>query len=350
MTQTDRGPRRAIQEPVKGRQGEVLDAPHYGSASAEEKNQFLKTLVEAAQADSTEADCALTLMLLPLWPGRDAGSGGELFSEVLTRAVEAIRHLDLQQVNRITATTLQNMKRDLIRARRREVAVQNLHVEIDLGDLAADQVAAEPGTTASRPGPRRRCQPLPRDARGGRRLLAGRSGHRARSDRGCGPETVPKSPTPGPGNSFGSRLRGAVPKRAGRWFFNFRGSDSPPSQQPKVNDAQLYPHHARRVPPAVGALSAVEPRRDPTPGRALPSRECRLDGGRHAAARSLRVRASHLGACRKGPSIGVIEGRSDGAGPVKTRRTNAQLAQLMEAAEASERNLLLSMAANPGAG
>ena len=37
----------------------------------------------------------------------------------------------------------------------------------------------------------------------------------------------------------------------------------------------------------------------------------------------------------------------DGARPVTTRRTNAQMAQLIEAAE---RNLLLSMAASSGAG
>lgn len=50
----------------------------------------------------------------------------------------------------------------------------------------------------------------------------------------------------------------------------------------------------------------------------------------------------------------AVEGRVgevlDGARPVTTRRTNAQTAQLIEAAEASERNLLLSMAANSGAG
>ena len=50
----------------------------------------------------------------------------------------------------------------------------------------------------------------------------------------------------------------------------------------------------------------------------------------------------------------VAQGREgellDGAYLVTTRRTNAQMAQLIEAAEASERELLLSVAAKLGAG
>jgi hypothetical protein len=50
----------------------------------------------------------------------------------------------------------------------------------------------------------------------------------------------------------------------------------------------------------------------------------------------------------------AVKGREgevlDGARPVATRRTNAQMAQLIEAAEASERELLLSVAAKLGAG
>lgn len=138
----------------------LLDALHHGMASADEKNQLLKALIEAAQADGTAADCALTLMLLALWPGLDAvyrrsswrgaGWGGELSSEVLTRATEAIRCLDLHRVNRIAATILRNVERDLIRARRREVAVQKLHVAFDVSDVAADPVAAEPQASPER--------------------------------------------------------------------------------------------------------------------------------------------------------------------------------------------------------
>jgi RNA polymerase sigma-70 factor (ECF subfamily) len=138
----------------------LLDALHHGVASADEKNQLLKALIEAAQADGTAADCALTLMLLALWPGLDAayrrsrwrgaGLGDELSSEVLARATEAIRCLDLTRVNRIAATILRNVERDLIRARRREVAVQKLHVEFDSSDVAAGPVASEPQASPAR--------------------------------------------------------------------------------------------------------------------------------------------------------------------------------------------------------
>jgi RNA polymerase sigma-70 factor (ECF subfamily) len=138
----------------------LLDALHHNASTADEKNVLLRALIEAAQADGTEADCALTLMLLALWPGLDAiyrramcrrvGSVGEVSSEVLARATEAIRCLALDRVNRIAATILQNIERDLIRARRREVAVQKLHVAFDLSDAAADPVASEPQTSPER--------------------------------------------------------------------------------------------------------------------------------------------------------------------------------------------------------
>ena len=135
----------------------LLDVLHHSAATADEKNALLRALIEAAQDDGTTADCALTLMLLALWPGLDAifrramcrsvGSVGEVSSEVLARATEAIRCLDLNRVNRIAATILQNIERDLIRARRRELAVQKLHVAYDVSDAAADPVAAEPAAS-----------------------------------------------------------------------------------------------------------------------------------------------------------------------------------------------------------
>lgn len=138
----------------------LLDALHHGTATADEKNALLRALIEVVQDKGTTADCALTLMLLALWPGldavftrsrwRDGGSASELSSEVLTRATEAIRCLDLNRVNRIAATILQNIERDLIRARRREVAAQKLHVAFDLSDAAADPVASEPQASPNR--------------------------------------------------------------------------------------------------------------------------------------------------------------------------------------------------------
>ena len=138
----------------------LLDALHLDGATADEKNQLLRALIEAAQADAPAAACALALMLLALWPGLDAvyrrsrwrgaGSGDEVSSEVLARATETIRCLDLNRVDRIAATILRNVERELIRARRREVAFQKLHVAFDLSDAAANQVAAEPAASPER--------------------------------------------------------------------------------------------------------------------------------------------------------------------------------------------------------
>ena len=138
----------------------LLDALHHSASSTDEKNALLRALIEATQGDGTAADCAVTLMLLALWPGLDAifrramcrrlGSAGEVSYEVLARATEAIRCLDLNRVNRIAATILQNIERDLIRARRREFAVQKLHVAFDLSDAAADPVASEPQASPDR--------------------------------------------------------------------------------------------------------------------------------------------------------------------------------------------------------
>jgi DNA-directed RNA polymerase specialized sigma24 family protein len=126
----------------------LLDALHHGSDTPGEKNLILTTLIEAAQSDETEADSALALMLLVLWPGLDAvlgrvkrryfGSVDELASDVLARATEAIRCLDLDRVHRIAATILRNVERDLARARQREADRQKLHVETDPDELMVD--------------------------------------------------------------------------------------------------------------------------------------------------------------------------------------------------------------------
>ncbi len=119
----------------------LLDTLHISGCGPDEKNRLLVALVRAAQSDGETADCALTLMLLALWPGLDAvrrrsiwrriGTGDEVASEILARASEAIRGLDLQRVNWIAATILRNIERDLIRTRQREGRHQSLRSATD---------------------------------------------------------------------------------------------------------------------------------------------------------------------------------------------------------------------------
>jgi DNA-directed RNA polymerase specialized sigma24 family protein len=126
----------------------LLDTLHVGCRAPDEKNRWLAALVVAAQSGGAASDCALNLMLLALWPGLDAvrrrsiwrriGTGDEVASEILARASEAIRGLDLQRVNWIAATILRNIERDLIRTRQREDRHQCLRSEIDPDDIPTD--------------------------------------------------------------------------------------------------------------------------------------------------------------------------------------------------------------------
>jgi RNA polymerase sigma-70 factor (ECF subfamily) len=126
----------------------LLDTLQVGSRGPDEKNRILVALVRAAQSGGAVSDCVLTLMLLALWPGLDAvrrrsiwrrvGAGDEVASEILARASEAIRCLDLQRVNWIAATILRNIERDLIRTRQREDRHQNQLTDADPDEIPSD--------------------------------------------------------------------------------------------------------------------------------------------------------------------------------------------------------------------
>jgi DNA-directed RNA polymerase specialized sigma24 family protein len=107
---------------------------------------ILSALVGAAQGDGPASDCALTLLLLALWPGLDAirrrslwrrlGSADEVASDVLARTTEAVRGLDLGRVNWIAATVLRNVERDMIRVRQRDQAREHLASGADPDEVA----------------------------------------------------------------------------------------------------------------------------------------------------------------------------------------------------------------------
>jgi RNA polymerase sigma-70 factor (ECF subfamily) len=110
----------------------LLDHLHQVQGDPEGKNRLLRALILVAQSNGALADCALTLLLLALWPGLDAvrqrsirrrlDAPDEIASDVLARATEAFRSLDLARVTRIAATILRNIERDMIRARQRRQA------------------------------------------------------------------------------------------------------------------------------------------------------------------------------------------------------------------------------------
>jgi RNA polymerase sigma-70 factor (ECF subfamily) len=132
----------------------LLDGLHRRSGTPDNKNLIVIALVEAAQGDGPASDCALMLLLLALWPGLDAirrrslwrklGNADEVASDVLARTTEAVRGLDLGRVNWIAATVLRNVERDMVRARRRDAARENLSSAIELDDIPAEQAGCWP--------------------------------------------------------------------------------------------------------------------------------------------------------------------------------------------------------------
>ena len=125
----------------------LLDALHRNPGGPDQKNLILASLVRAAQSDGHAADCALSLMLLALWPGLDAirrrciwrrvCTADEVASDILGRTTEAIRGLDLQRVNWIAATVLRNVERDILRAHQREATRQSLRSETEPDEVAS---------------------------------------------------------------------------------------------------------------------------------------------------------------------------------------------------------------------
>lgn len=124
----------------------LLDGLHRTPGDPARKNLILAALVEAAQGDGPASECALTMLLLALWPGLDAirrrslwrrlNTADEVASDVLARTTEAVRRLDLGRVNWIAATVLRNVERDMIRARQRDQAREYLASGADPDEVA----------------------------------------------------------------------------------------------------------------------------------------------------------------------------------------------------------------------
>lgn len=131
----------------------LLGALHHGRLDHGARNAILAALVRASQGGDRIADLALRMLLLALWPGLDAirsrclrrgvGSRDEIASELLARTTEQVRTLDLRRVNRIAATVLRNVERDLLRAARRETARQQSCASLEPGWLEAPPSWAE---------------------------------------------------------------------------------------------------------------------------------------------------------------------------------------------------------------
>lgn len=137
----------------------LLDGLHCTTGDPVRKNLILTALVEAAQGDGPVSDCALTLLLLALWPRLDGiryrsirrriGSTGEITSDLLARTTLAVRGLKLDRVSWIAATVLSNVERDMIRAHRKEAEHAFLASNIEPDAVPADQSGGQQAVEAA---------------------------------------------------------------------------------------------------------------------------------------------------------------------------------------------------------
>ena len=124
----------------------VLEYLHRSSDAPEHKNDVLAALILAAQAASPAGRCAQTVLLLALWPGLDGvrrrliwrwkRPPEDIAADVMATACNAIAVMTLSRVNRVAATLLRNVERDVGRSLRREIDLHKQHAAVDPDQLA----------------------------------------------------------------------------------------------------------------------------------------------------------------------------------------------------------------------
>ena len=107
----------------------------------DEKDQIYRALVRAIQSRSEWADLATALLWLGLWPGLDAiynhrlrdfvGHPDELVTEVSFIFTTTVGRIDLAGVNRLAATLIWNVERDIRDALKRRWAHEARVVDVD---------------------------------------------------------------------------------------------------------------------------------------------------------------------------------------------------------------------------
>lgn len=133
----------------------LMDHQHQKNGDPARKDRVLRALVGECQGDDPVADTAKELTLLVLWPGLDAlygrlrryfhGKPDELASELSARMSGAIGLVDLGKVNRLAATLLMNVRRDILRGLKRDWSRLEDALQDDLLDTDAPCWAVHPG-------------------------------------------------------------------------------------------------------------------------------------------------------------------------------------------------------------
>lgn len=113
----------------------LLEHMHDPGGDPEQKDHILRSLTLVAQSKAPEAEAAMILMHLALWPGLDHARGrlwrffhgdpDELTAAISAEFTHQIGRLRLDMVNRIAATIVRNVERDVRRQRIRELSRQS---------------------------------------------------------------------------------------------------------------------------------------------------------------------------------------------------------------------------------
>lgn len=126
----------------------LLDFLNSKTGDLDEKDRILAALIEMAQSDASGSDLATALLWLGLWPALDAiyrrrlyafiARPEELVSEIGIIFTSTIRQADLSRINRVAATLVRNVERDVKEGRRRAWADEARFVELPEDDKLDD--------------------------------------------------------------------------------------------------------------------------------------------------------------------------------------------------------------------
>ncbi|CUW37094.1 putative DNA-directed RNA polymerase specialized sigma subunit [Magnetospirillum sp. XM-1] len=133
----------------------VLDHLHSRNGDPGDKDLILATLVAAAQRHRNDRDVATAMVWLGLWPGLDAlyrrlwrffrSDPNELASEIAGRFAMGMQRADLSRINRVAATLITNVERDIRDDLRRRWAEAATYEELP----DPDEFASHASTSSS---------------------------------------------------------------------------------------------------------------------------------------------------------------------------------------------------------
>ena len=116
--------------------GALLAYLNSPGGNLDEKDEIYAVLVESVQRRSAEAELAAAIVLLGLWPGFDRiyrhriqdfkGDSTALVSEIGMRVTATINRMDLSGVQRVAATIVRNVDRDIREGLKRTWALDDL--------------------------------------------------------------------------------------------------------------------------------------------------------------------------------------------------------------------------------